>query len=93
MSRNEELEKKLLALPGGQEFKEVVDRLNAADINNRISQLQKLLAESEEHKEQNEALKQARAEVSELAGPYRDVKKAVAIKTKYLVELAKEKGN
>lgn len=92
MSRNEELDKKVLAMPGGKEFKESVDALKVPELNSRISQLQKDLEESEEHKELNEALQQARAEVSELSGPYRDFKKSVSIRTKYLIALIREKG-
>ncbi len=73
-------------------FADEVSRLSAEEINARIVEMQKGLEESESHKEANEELKQARDTVTELSGPYRDVKKAVKIKTKYLLELLKEKG-
>jgi len=87
-----ELETKLFKLPGGQEFKDEVDRLNIPQLEARISSYQKQLDESEEHKKNNDALNHVKAEKAELEGPYNDVKKAVKIKTKYLIELIKEKG-
>lgn len=69
-----------------------VDGLPVEALKARIVQLQQSLEESEEHKESNDSLKEARAQVSELAGPYRDVKKAVKLKTKYIIELLKTKG-
>lgn len=92
MALDYELENKVYKLPGGKEFKEEVDTLNISQLEARISNYQKALDESEEHKKENEALKQAKAEVSLLEGPYNDVKKAVQVKTKYIIELIKEKG-
>lgn len=73
------------------DFVAEVDNLDAPALKARIVQLQQALEESEAHKEENESLKNARAEVSELAGPYRDLKKAVKSKTSYLIELLKNK--
>jgi len=66
--------------------------LTAEQLRARIVSMQEQLEESEEHKANNESLKEARAVVSELAGPYNDVKKAVKAKTKYILELLKNKG-
>lgn len=74
------------------DFVQEVDNLSAEELKGRIVQLQRALEESEEHKEANDVLASARAEVSELVGPYNDVKKAVKAKTKYIIELLKEKG-
>lgn len=74
------------------DFAQEVESLTVAQLEDRIVGMQKALEESEEHKENNEALKAARAEASELSGPYRDVKKAVRLKTKYILELLAEKG-
>ena len=63
-----ELEEKLFKLPGGEEFANTVNRLSVEELNNRISQMQKDLSDSEEHKENNEELKTARANVNELSG-------------------------
>lgn len=74
------------------EFCQEVDALGADALKARIVSYQQSLAESEACKENDDELKQARAKVSELNGPYQDVKKAVKIKTSYLVELLAEKG-
>lgn len=92
MSRDEALEKKVNKLPGGVEFKEEVDRLSVPQLEARITNMQKQLEESEEHKEANVKLNNAKAEVKELSGPYNDVKKAVKVKTKYIIALIREKG-
>lgn len=89
---SEDLEKKLVKLPGGREFMESVMGLSNKELEARISQMQKALDESEEHREANEALKNAKDEVKLLSGPYNDVKKAVKLKTKYIIDLLKEKG-
>jgi len=89
---NVELETKLFKLPGGQEFKEEVDRLSVQQLEARISRMQKDLDESREHKKNNDALNKVKAEKAELEGPYNDVEKAVKVKTKYIIELIKEKG-
>lgn len=92
MSRDAELEGKVYKLPGGKEFKEEVDRLSIDALEARITKMQKDLDESEEHKKENVALQEVKAEKAQLEGPYNDVKKAVQVKTKYLIELIKEKG-
>ena len=75
------------------DFADEVVRLDTDDLKGRIVSLQQQLEESEVHKEANEALKDARSAVNELMGPYRDVRKAVRLKTKYLVELLSEKAD
>lgn len=75
-----------------KEFSAEVYNLPAADLRNRIAGLQQALEESEAHKEANESLIEARNEVSLLSGPYKDVKKAVKLKTKYLLELLSTRG-
>ncbi len=69
-----------------------VDTLSVEQLEDRIVGMQKALEESEEHKENNKDLKASRAAVLELSGPYRDIKKAVRLKTKYILELLAEKG-
>jgi hypothetical protein len=87
-----DLENKLFKLPGGKEFKDEVDALGIPALEARITRMQKDLDDSEEHKKNNEALNKVKAEKAELEGPYNDVKKAVKVKTKYIIELIKEKG-
>jgi hypothetical protein len=74
------------------DFCNEVQSLTADELKARIVALQQALDESEEHKAQNMDLRDARHVVSELAGPYRDVKKAVKAKTSYLIELLKNQG-
>lgn len=69
------------------DFCNEVDSLDHAALKARVVQLQQHLAESEFHKEANDELKQARAEVAVLNGPYQDTKNAVKIKTAYLIEI------
>ena len=92
MSRDEKLEKKVFALPGGKEFKAEVDSQSVASLEARITRMQKDLDDSEEHKKENISLNNAKDEVKELSGPYSDFKKSVQVKTKYIIELIKEKG-
>ena len=92
MSRDEKLEGKLFKLAGGKEFASEVSSLSVANLEARITRMQKDLDESEEHKENNESLRQAKDEVKELSGPYSDVKKAIKLKTKYIIEILKEKS-
>lgn len=87
-----ELQQKLYKIAGGEEFEGEVLGLSVKQLEDRIANLQKELDKSEEHKKENEALKDAKYEVSIIEGPYSDVKKAVQIKTKFLIELIKEKG-
>ncbi len=69
-----------------------IENLAEEYLRERIVKMQQELQESEEHKESNEALAEARAAVKELSGPYRDVKKAVKAKTAYIIEILKARG-
>ncbi|NJO48297.1 MAG: hypothetical protein HC840_01115 [Leptolyngbyaceae cyanobacterium RM2_2_4] len=89
---DQKLTEKLYKLPGGEEFEGEVLGLSVEQLKNRIAQMQKDLDESEEHKKDNQALADAKSEVAMIEGPYNDVKKAVKVKTKFLIELIKEKG-
>jgi hypothetical protein len=74
------------------EFSTEVANLTVEELNTRLSNMVKELEESESHKEDNEALEEAKALASELAAPYRDVKKAVHLKSRYIVGLLRDKG-
>lgn len=74
------------------EFMEEVVGLSIEHLNNRLAQLAKDAEATEEAKEADEELKEAREKASGLAAPYRDAKKAIGLKSKYLVKLVKEKG-
>ena len=77
------------------EFPEFVDETNGLtvdELNRRLATLAKNLEESETAKEQDRDLEDAKSTVSELSAPYRDAKKALRTKSKYIISLLKEKG-
>lgn len=74
------------------EFADEVNGLSAEQLNNKLASLAKGLEESENSKEIDEELQRTRALATELAAPYRDVKKAVNVKTKYVISLLRDKG-
>lgn len=74
------------------DFVNEVETLTVDQLKARIVSYQQQLEESEAHKRENEDLNAAREEVKLLSGPYRDVKQAVNLKTRYIIELLKEKN-
>lgn len=74
------------------EFTEVVDALSVDDLEKRLSQYAKEQEAVEDAKEADEALAQAKLQVSEYSQPYSDAKKAIRFKTKYLIALIGDKG-
>lgn len=74
------------------EFVNEVAGLSVDDLNGRLSQLAKDFEAVEEAKEADEALQEARNTAKELGAPYRDGKKAIRLKSGYIVALIKEKG-
>ncbi len=68
--------------------------LSVPQLDQRIAQLQKTLEDAAQFQEEKngEALKSLAAQLKDLRADYGDVKKAVALKTKYLVSLVREKG-
>jgi hypothetical protein len=74
------------------EFANEVAGLGVPDLNSRLAVLAKANEENEQLKENDEDLEAAKNEASELAAPFRDAKKALRLKTRYVVALIKEKG-
>lgn len=74
------------------EFVQEVGGLGADELNRRLATLAKNLEESETAKEEDQELEEAKATAAELAAPYRDAKKAIRAKSKYIISLLKEKG-
>lgn len=74
------------------EFANEVNGLSTDQLNNKLATLAKHLEESETAKENDEALEQAKGDAAELSAPYRDAKKAIRAKSKYVIALLKEKG-
>lgn len=74
------------------EFATEVAGETPAQLNNRLAGLAKYLEQTEEAKENDNQLEIAREQVKELSGPYNDTKKALRIKSKYIITLLREKG-
>ena len=85
------LEKVDVEFPG---FAEEVLGSNVAQLEKRISDMQKELQDAADFQEdkRGEEIKNLTAELKEAKAPYNEVKKAVGLKTKFLVSLIREKG-
>lgn len=83
------LEKVDLEYPG---FSDEVMRLDIQQLEKRIANYAKELEDSENHKAENQLLNNAKEQYEELRAPYKDVKKAISLKTKFLVHLIRERG-
>ncbi len=86
------LELKLKVEKEMPDFANEVAGLSVDDLNGRLSQLAKDYEEIQTAKEADEDLESLRSAASEAAAPYRDGKKAVRLKSSYIVALIKEKG-
>lgn len=75
-----------------KEFAAECEGLSVDGLKARIVSYQQQLQESEEAKAGDVELENARNTAAEYAAPYNDVKKAVKLKTSYLIELIAEKG-
>lgn len=74
------------------EFVAEVVSLSVEELNGRLAAHAKQIAEVEDAKEADEELASAREVASTLAAPYTESKKAINQKTRFIVELIKEKG-
>ncbi len=74
------------------EFASEVAALSVQDLNNRLAALAKAAEWNETKKEEDEELSAAQAEAAELSAPYRDAKKELRTKSKYVIALIQEKG-
>lgn len=74
------------------DFATEVASLTPLQIDDRILKMQKELEESELSKEDDGELNNAKALAKDLGQPYRDVKKAVSLKTRYLIAMLKDQG-
>jgi hypothetical protein len=74
------------------EFAEELTGATTEQLNNRLATLAKGLEESEQAKENDGELEKTRLLASELSAPYRDIKKAVQLKSKYVIGLLRDKG-
>lgn len=74
------------------EFAGEVAGLSVQELDNRLATLAKAGEENEQAKEDDEELEQALANASELGAPYRDARKVIRLKSRYIIGLIKEKG-
>jgi hypothetical protein len=76
------------------EFQSEVVGLDIKQLDQRIADMQKELQDAADFQEEKrgEEIQNLVNELKEARGPYNDVKKAVGLKTKYLVSLIREKG-
>ncbi len=74
------------------EFVTEVVALSVEELNARLATHAKQVAEIEDSKEADEELAQAREVAKTLAAPYAEAKKTIQNKTRFIVELIKEKG-
>jgi len=74
------------------EFADTVAGLSVDELHGRLAELAKASEAVEEQKEQDEALETAKETQKELMSPYRDAKKAIRLKSRYIISLIKEKG-
>jgi hypothetical protein len=74
------------------DFISEVAGLSVEELNARLSRLAKDYEAIEEAKEADEGLREAQDTARELRAPYADGKKAIRMKSSYIVALVKEKG-
>lgn len=74
------------------EFVAEVVALSVDELNARVLTLTKELEQIEETKEEDVELQSARELVAEYSGPYNEGKRVAKLRTKYLIQLIKEKG-
>lgn len=74
------------------EFANEVAGLSVDQLNVRLANLAKDAEKNEEAQEDDEDLEKARGEAAELSAPYRDAKKAIRLRSRYVISLIKEKG-
>lgn len=73
-------------------FVDEVSGLSVQALEKKVADYQKSLEDSENHKSANEPLRVAREQLKELNAPYSEVRKAIGLKTKYLIQTIREKG-
>ena len=74
------------------EFTDVVDGMGLIELEAMLSKYAKEAEKVSDAMEADEALESAKEEASRLAGPYRDAKKAIRLKSRYLIASIKDKG-
>ena len=74
------------------EFAGEVAGLSVEQLDARLAQLAKDAEATDEAKDADQELAEAREAAKQMAAPYREAKAAIGLKSKYIVGLIKEKG-
>lgn len=74
------------------EFTDTVNSLSVSELNERIATYAKESEAVEKAKEEDEALEDAKGVVQELSAPYKDAKKAIRMKIRYMIALIQDQG-
>lgn len=74
------------------EFAGEVAGLSVDQLNGRLAEQAKAAEWNEQAKEDDEDLAEKQAAASEAGAPYRDAKKAIRLRSRYLIKLIQEKG-
>jgi hypothetical protein len=75
-----------------KEFAEAVAGLSVKDLEARLLSYAKEQENVAEHLENNEIINTLKEQLKEAKAPYSDAKKAISLKSRYLIALIKEKG-
>jgi len=75
------------------QFVEEIASLSVDQLNSRLAELAKQTDEVEQAKDDDEELDSAKDKVSEFSAPYRDAKKMLKLKSRYVIGLIREKGS
>lgn len=75
-----------------KDFAGDVDRLSVAELETRLNMYAKRAEEVEDAREADEELERTSDLLNELRAPYKDAKKEIRLKSRYLISLIKEKG-
>jgi hypothetical protein len=74
------------------EFADNINAMSAEEINDRILEAEGNIYKVEDDLSSNEKILDAKAELKEMTGPYRDTKKQEAAKIKYCLWVLEERG-
>lgn len=74
------------------DFTSVVDTLSLAELEGRLSEHAKFAEQNEDAKEADEEFQSTKALATELGAPYRDAKKAIRMKSRYIIATIRDKG-
>lgn len=69
-----------------------VQRLDVNGLNSKLLAYAKHSEEIEDSKENDEGLAQAKETVKDMSAPYRDAKKALRLKMRYIMGMIKDQG-